>query len=406
MRKSFLVWWQTYRRSVWHPAFLMMTFGLPAFLASVGGVAGYFILKATEGDRRPVGIVDPASLLIAAETWQPANSFVQLVDQRSFASDSAAERALQVGEIQAYYVIAPDYLSSGVATEVAGAEVGARVRAQVRTYLTEGLLKATETERRARLAEGTTIRHRSLTDQREMTIQLGVQWGVVGFVLMAFYFVNSSSTSDMLQALREEKDKKTIEISLTSLTVEQLLIGKVAGIVSVGLTQVAVWFGSATLLAAIALPLLEASGVRLAFEPLANILWLCLGLLLPTYITGATSVVVISSLGNLAGRGEQVVSLILNLVSVLLGPLALIALSSPDNPIAVVLSMLPFTAPLLVIRSLQVTIPTWQMVLALLVAWSAMFLSLFFSARLYRASWLMAGQRNWLRGAWWALSGK
>jgi ABC-2 type transport system permease protein len=406
MQKVILVWLQTYRRSVWHPAFLTMTFGLPFFLALVGGVAAYFVLKATEGDRRPVGIVDSANVLVAPERWQPANSFARLVELRSFAGDLEAERALQAGEIQAYYVVAPDYVSSGVATEVAAAEVGARVRSQVRAYLTEGLLKATEAERRARLAQGTTIRHRSLTDQREMTIQLAVQAGVVGFVLMAFYFINTSSTSDMLQALREEKEKKTIEISLSSLTVEQLLIGKVGGIVSVGVSQFAVWFGGAALVAVIAWPLLESSGVRLVFEPLFNLLWLCLGLLLPTYITSATSVVVISSLSNLAGRGEQVVSLILNLVSVLLGPLALIALSSPDNPISVALSMLPISAPLLVIRALQVIVPTWQIVLAFSIVWGAMVLNLFFAARIYRASWLMAGQRNWLRGLWWALSGK
>ena len=167
-----------------------------------------------------------------------------------------------------------------------------------------------------------------------------------------------------------------------------------------------VWFGGAALLAALTLPLLESHGIKLAFEPLASLLGLCLALLLPAYIMGATSVVVVSSLGNLAGRGEQMVSLITNLLGTLVGPLAFIAIASPDNPIAVVLSLLPITSPLLVVRSLQVTVPTWQIVLALVAVWGAMFFNLFFAARIYRASWLLAGQRNWLRGAWWALRGK
>jgi ABC-2 type transport system permease protein len=290
---------------------------------------------------------------------------------------------------------------------VAVTSVSDRVRGQVRSYLTEGLLKATPSERRKRIAQGATLLHLSLTDQRESSLQLAFQWGLAAFVLGAFYFINSSSTSDMFSALHEEKRKKTIEISLTSVTVPQLLIGKVAGVVSTGLAQFAVWFVGAGAMAGLAWFVLRPSGVTLATEPLFNTLALCLGLLLPAYIMNAISVVVISSLADLAGRGEQVVSLITNLLGTLVGPLTLIAISSPDNPLAVVLSILPFTSPMLmVMRYVQVIVPAWQIVLAIGLVWGLMLFNILIAARVYRATWLLAGHKNWLRSVGWALVGK
>ena len=406
MRKIRLIWWQTYLRSVRHPAFLLFTLGVPGFLMVMGGAAAYFIFEALQGDRRPAAVVDPAGLLVPAESWTPANQFDRIVALETLPGEAQAAAALQAGTIQAYYVVPPDYVSGGVVAEVAGGPVSERVREQVRGYLAEGLLKATSAERRRRIAEGTTLLHRSLADQREMSFQLGFQWGSIVFVLAAFYFINSSSTSDMLGALREEEEKKTIEISLTSATVEQLLAGKVAGIISAGLTQFAVWAAGAAGLTALAWWALKAPGITLAAGPLAAALALCLALLLPAYVMSVTGVIVISSIAGLAGRGEQVASLVTSLLGTLAGPLAFIAVSSPDNPLVILFSILPITSPMVMtIRFLQVIVPAWQLALAIGLVWGLMIFNVAAGARVYRAKWLMSGQKNRLRAAWQALRG-
>jgi ABC-2 type transport system permease protein len=351
-----------------------------------------------------VGIVDPAQLLTLAQNWQAADSASRGVALQAFSSSAAAQGALESGAIQAYYIVPPDYVTSGTVTEVAGTEIDGRIREALQTYFTEGLLKATPQEKQLRLQQGIVLQHRSLTDQREISVQLGFQWGLAFFVLLAFYLITSSSTSDMLNALREEKQKRTIEISLTSATVEQVLVGKVGGIVSAGLTQFGVWLGGALLIVVIAWPWLHVGALNVAVGPLANTLLLCLGLLLPAYIMNAVGIIVIASLADLAGRGEQVVSLITNMMSTLTGPLTFLAISTPDNPLAVILSLIPFTSPMLMVtRYVQVVVPPWQIWLALTLVWGLMLFNILIAARLYRASWVLAGERNWARAIWRAV---
>ncbi len=405
MRKAFLVWRHTYRRSVLHPAFLLFTFGLPIAYAVAAGIAAYFINKAGEGDARPIGYVDMSGQLISADAWQPADPTTRTVNMLAYDDEAEAEDALKAGTIQAYYVVAPDYVASGYVTEVSVGDVKTRVRAQVRSFLRESLLRETPPDRRARIADGGYVFHRSLNDQREMTFQIALQWGVAAAVLVAFYFINISSTSDMLHALNEEVWGNTIEITLTSLTVEQLLAGKVAGVVSAGLTQFTAWALGAGAPTFAVLQLLALGGIELSFAPLWGTLALCLVLLFPAYVMNAAGIVIINAVTDLAGRGEQLASLLLSLGSIITGPLALIAISAPDNRLAVALSIIPFTSPMImVVRFVQVAVPAWQITLAIALVWGATILSIPVAARMYRATWLMAGQKSWARSLWLAIT--
>jgi ABC-type Na+ efflux pump permease subunit len=406
MRKTWLIWQQTFLANVRHPAFLMFTLGLPGILAAVSLATAYFVGAALDGDRRPAAVVDPAGALIPVEQWRPADLPGGAPPLRSLPDEANALAGLRAGRLQAYYLVPPNYLAGGEVTEVAAGPLNSELRGLVKRYLTEGLLRATPAERRLRISAGATLLHRSLTDQRENSFQAGFQWGLVAFVLAAFYFINSSSTADMLGILREEKTRNTIEISLTSASVEQLLAGKAAGLISGGLAQFAIWAVAAASITAAAWRVLRLPPVSLAAGPLAGALALSLALLLPAYVMSVSGTIVVGSLVSLAGRGEQVANLLASLAGTLAGPLALAAFSSPDNPVIIVFSLLPFTSPLImIVRFMQVVVPAWQLAAAIGLVWGLMIVNLLLSARLYRASWLAEGQRNWLKAAWLALRG-
>lgn len=407
MNKTLLIWRRTYRRSVLHPAFLLFTFGLPAVYVVAAAIAAYFIVKAAEGDQRPIGYVDESGALIAAEAWQPGNPDERVVEMLRFDSEGEAGNALRAGTIQAYYVVAPDYMASGSVTEVSAGNVADRVRDQARAFLREGLLRSTPAAHRVRIALGARVLHRSLDDQREMIFQLALQWGAAAAVISAFYLTNLTTSSDMLHVLNEETWGGTIEIALTSATPAQLLAGKIGGVVSAGLTQFAVWALGAGAPTLVALRLLALGGIELSFAPLWATLALCLALLLPAYVVNSATIAIVTSITDLAGRGEQIVSLVMSFGGVIIGPLTLIAVSAPDNSLAVALSLFPFTsATVMVARFVQVEVPAWQIALAVGLAWGWMIFSVFAAARLYRAAWLMAGQGHWLKSAWLAMIGK
>ncbi|MEK7312241.1 MAG: hypothetical protein AAB382_09725, partial [Chloroflexota bacterium] len=115
----------------------------------------------------------------------------------------------------------------------------------------------------------------------------------------------------MLHALNEEVWGNTIEITLTSLTVEQLLAGKVGG--GLGGPDSVCGTGVPTLAV---LHLLALGGIELSFAPLWGTLALCLALLFPAYVMNAAGIVIVNAVTDLAGRGEQLASLLLSLGSI------------------------------------------------------------------------------------------
>ena len=73
-------------------------------------------------------------------------------------------------------------------------------------------------------------------------------------------------------------------------------------------------------------------------------------------------------------------------------------LTVPDGNVAVTLSQIPFSAPVVMpLRMSAVSVPWWEVSLSLLALASASYLALFIAARVYRTGVLMYGKRPRLR---------
>jgi ABC-2 type transport system permease protein len=84
-----------------------------------------------------------------------------------------------------------------------------------------------------------------------------------------------------------------------------------------------------------------------------------------------------------------------------------VVLESPDGPLAVVLSLIPFLTPLLMfLRIVVLTPPWWQIALSLVIMGAAIWGVLWLSGRIYRVGILMYGKKptfpelvRWVRHA-------
>jgi ABC-2 type transport system permease protein len=73
-------------------------------------------------------------------------------------------------------------------------------------------------------------------------------------------------------------------------------------------------------------------------------------------------------------------------------------LASPDSPLSVTLSYLPFSAPVVMpLRMSAVSIPWYEVTLSLIALSSAAYLALYVAARIYRTGILLHGKRPRLR---------
>lgn len=250
MTRIWHVFWREYLGHLTRRSYLIFTFGFPLFILGaplVGGSMLAFALRSAlpEIDPRPVGLIDQPGLFTAAD--EPPDDPVEII---FFNESAAAETALERGDIQAYYDIQADYWDSGqiVLTyeepptgDIDGMVTG-WVSRQVRAEVPPALLR--------RIDDGATIIHQDLQGTRTFSVEDVVQ---LALVFLPIYFVRLGSSfmaEYMFGSIASESHDRTLEILITSVTPTQLIVGKLVGLLAVGLTQLGTWSGFALALGA------------------------------------------------------------------------------------------------------------------------------------------------------------
>jgi ABC-2 type transport system permease protein len=127
----------------------------------------------------------------------------------------------------------------------------------------------------------------------------------------------------------------------------------------------------------------------------ALVLWFVLGYAFYSTLYG--------SLGGLASRTEDAQAAAGPVIALLVGiyVLAIVAIANPGARWVTILSMLPPSAPVIMtLRVSLVTVPAWQMVVAVVLMLGGIYGAFRVGARLYRNAVLHTGARLRLREAW------
>jgi ABC-2 type transport system permease protein len=181
--------------------------------------------------------------------------------------------------------------------------------------------------------------------------------GIVLWIALGIY------GSQVAQGVVEEKATRIMEILLATIRPSRLLAGKVIGIGLVGLLQLTI-VGVAALVAVhltdvAAIPALGVASI------LGDLLWFLLGFLF--YATAYAAV------ASLVSRQEEVQGAVapISIFQITGYLLMYVTLANPTSPLAIVCSMLPPFAPILMaVRMASSAVPPWQvgLAIALLVA--------------------------------------
>jgi ABC-2 type transport system permease protein len=210
-----------------------------------------------------------------------------------------------------------------------------------------------------------------------------------------------------MRSVLEEKTTRVIEILASSVKPSYLLAGKILGVAGVGLTQYLIWTASAALIFG------YGAAVGAAFRPGATALSLHLpaSLLVYPIIFFLAGYLLYASLyaalGAMVASEEELqqVQLPVTIVLVVCFLLYPIILRAPNSPLAVLLTMIPFFAPILMVFRITVQMPPfWQIALSLALCLLTTLGIVQLSAKIYRVGILMYGKRpslpelfRWLR---------
>ncbi len=401
MNKALVVARHEFVTTVKRWSFLLVTFGLPLFFLAVMGLS---MLLQTESvtevrgrvQRAKIGFADESGLLTkdARPEWKRYASRVEGRDR--MAADG----------VQILIVVPPEYLKEGrldVYSTIPPSLFTLDddiVSREFTDYLVACVLREEDKQRveRARhpvanvvptfltpTATGVSREERP----RDYLIRMGAG---IGFFFLLFISITVSG-GYLIQGLADEKENRVMEMVISSVTPEQLLTGKLLGLGSVGLLQVAIWsvMGISTALSL---------AVGFAINP-ALFLFCALFYLLG-YLMYGSLLLGIGSLGTNQREATQFTS-VLTITIVSPAFIWMSILTTPQSTLARVFTYIPLTTPMTMMLRYSIDpsgTPWWEVALAILVLLGSTVLSIRVSAKLYRLGLLLYGKRPTVGEVW------
>jgi ABC-2 type transport system permease protein len=391
MNKTLLILRHEFGHTVKRRGFIIMTLIVPLIALLLIGV--FQLISGVAGpttEPTNIGYVDE----LGGFQQYTVQGNITLV---RFDTPGGATDALVSGDIGEYFIIPPDYISTGLIdryTLEKQLAASPTVTAAISNFLLGNLLagkvpEATITRIEAPINLVTT----RLTETGAVAPEQGGYGNfVIPFVfgiLLALSIIVSSTY--LLQGLGEEKENRVMEILLSSVSARQLLTGKVFGIGATGLMQVAVWVIAAPLLLNLASS--SIGGFLSTIQLPANFIVLAVVYFILGYSLFAVISASIGAISSGSREGQQLIGVF---TIPLLIPLWFTSLIMffPDNPIWVFFAIFPLSAPVEVIIRLGVSaIPAWQLVTSVGVLVLTIVGILFLTTKIFRTYLLMYGKR-------------
>lgn len=202
---------------------------------------------------------------------------------------------------------------------------------------------------------------------------------------------------NVLRGVLEEKTTRVAEVVVSSVPAETLLAGKVLGVGAVGLTQQILWVITTVIMFKLRQPILQKFGVATMPFALPEISIGLALLLLLFFILGfifySSLYAAVGSSVNSEQEAQQAVQPMLILLvatAIFINPILL----NPTSRLATVMSLLPFSAPIIMpLRLALGSVPWYELAISLVGVGISCLAAMWFAARIYRVGLLMYGKR-------------
>ena len=380
-----------YARHVFRRRFLFSLLSLPGVIIVMVGVV--LMVAHFETDPTPVGYLDPSGALAnpvqlpeSTDIFSPSIDFIAYEDQAQAQSD------LEAGLIQAYYVLPVDYPQDIQAELIYLKEPDSGVMNSFTDFVRLTLLENENLSEDVinRLSEGSTVTLESVDGSRQMRED---QWYLVLIPYIAgilFVVVVMTSGGYLLQAVVEEKENRTMEIVITSVSPTQLMTGKIIGDIAVGLTQLVVWL------------LFAWGGLKVAgnFWPILqdfslppDYIGVMLLILLPSFVMVAAIMAAIGSTMTEMREAQQI-SGMFSLPFMIPFYVSSAIMMNPNGGLARALSYFPLTAPITILMRMSFTVvPAWQIAITVAILVFCAAFAIWFASKAFRLGMLQYGKK-------------
>lgn len=388
MNKFFRIAWHEYSRHVFRRRFLLPLLSVPLLI--VVTVVLVIVVIMINSNPTPIGYIDQSGLL-ANPIPQPAAKWPErTIPMRAYPDEQVAKSDMQAGKIQAYFIIPADYLQSGKANEIYLKEPKGMAIQQFNSFLEINLLAGQPADISNRIMEGSQLTVQS-TDKSRESSQNQIINIILPFLAGILFIVGMSTSSGyLLQAVVEEKENRTMEIMVTSVSPTQLMSGKIIADIAIGVTQLVVW--SIFILLALLVgknyvPWM--SGLQFSGAMVGTLA----AVMIPAFIMICGLMAAVGATVTEGSEGQQIMALFTIPIWI---PYFFIStfIQNPNSPLAIALSFFPLTAPMTIAMRLGFTnIPTWQLIISEVILVLSAAGAVWLAGRAFRLGMLRYGQR-------------
>lgn len=247
--------------------------------------------------------------------------------------------------------------------------------------------------------------------ESQSSVSLAYAIGIL-FTMTIYMFIIMYG-SMVMQGVSEEKTNRIVEIMVSSVRPFDLMMGKIIGIGLVGLTQLFLWgiftmvgftviglFFGAGAEAAVAMQQGGATAAGEMSEWMAKlqsfnfveILFFFVVYFFGGYLLYASLFAAIGSVIDHPEDAQQFMTPVILILAFALYA-GIYSIENPDGPLAFWCSMIPFTAPVVMMMRIPYEIPLWQTLLSVFLLFASAVGLTWFSAKIYRIGILMYGKK-------------
>ncbi len=405
-RKSFIV------STLLVPVLMLVFFVVPVLFALLEPDRSYRVLVLDQTGELGEGVAAALSDTLAAGGRKYLVTAVAAPGDTWDAAQAERVEALRAGDLDIVIALPATIYEDGKASYLTREERNMNILERFEDVITDVVIQH-------RLAdEGLDYaRVRSLTagielDMQQVTARGGLEkksfladYGIVFIFTMILYSSLLSWGMTISKSIIEEKGSRVIEVLLSAVSPRDLMWGKLIGVGLAGLTQLGVWALMGVAFAGYAATGMVAALASVSIAPAVFfylIVFFVLGFMLFSSLFMTVGAVCTTDQDAQQLQGLITLPMIIPILCLML------LLQSPNGTLAVVLSMIPLFAPMIMLaRIILLEPPLWQILLSMALILGSVYLTISFAARIFRVGILMYGKRPSLRELfrWYKLAG-
>ena len=433
MRNISLIIGREYRERVYKKSFIFTTILMPLFMILIGA-APTLIMEFADTETRQITVVDESG--IVAPQLESDEEVVFVISNNDIAATLVAtsqdENNFGVLFIGKDIIENPNNArlyttasSSLILEEYIADEIEKVIESErLKAYNIENIDEILEKVKAS--VHLTTFR----TDKDEeagasSAIASSVAGMVLGFML---YFILAIYGAMVMQSVIEEKSSRILEVMVSTVKPFEMLMGKIFGIALVAGTQILVWGVLLVVFSAFIMPALmpenlvesvqqvqagaDASALALQ-QDIAPELLTALASVLNTGHIALTGVLVLlftiggfllyaslyASIGASVDQAQdaQQLTTIVTLPIIVAFVVTMMIMKDPNSPVVFWCSLIPFTAPIVMVARIPSGIPAWEIATSLVLLYATFVVCVWGAAKIYKIGIFMHGAKPTLR---------